>query len=75
MTMEFYSKDYDFQQWSPPNNIEYPAIVLYKDSWDDFHYQTFYHMRFFYSATKSEKIGYLKILHKGRKNHKITRNV
>jgi hypothetical protein len=68
MKLDFYSKNFDFNQWYPPKNIEYPAIVLYKDSWDDYHYKTSYHMRFFNSATESEKIGFLKILHKEEKN-------
>ena len=68
MKMDFYSKDYDHEKWYPPNNIEYPAIVLYKDSWDDYSYTTSYHMIFFNSSTESEKIGYLKILYKDEKN-------
>jgi predicted ATPase len=67
MKMYFYSKNYDFERWSPPNNIEYPAIVLYEDSWDDFGYKTSYHVRFFDSPRESEKIGFLGILQKDEK--------
>ena len=64
MEIYFYSKYFDFNRWDPPTTVEYPAIVLYKDSWDDYGYKTSYHMIFFNSATESEEIGYMKILHK-----------
>lgn len=67
MEIYFYSKGYDFKRWNPPTIAKYPAIVLYKDSWNDYYYETSYHVRFFNSATESEKIGFMKILHKEQK--------
>lgn len=64
MKMNFYSTKYDFKKWHPPSDIQYPAIVLYKDSWDDFNYKTMYNVRFFKDSTESERIGFLKILHR-----------
>ena len=61
--MNFYSKKYDFGKWITPCDIEYPAIVLYKDSWNDYGYTTLYHVRFFKDSPVPEKIGFLKILH------------
>ncbi len=68
MKINYYSKNFDFNRWDPPINVEYPAIVLYKDSWDDFSYKTSHYMRFFNSATESEHIGFMKILHKEDRN-------
>lgn len=70
--MDFYTKKFDFEQWRPPENIEYPAIVLYKDSWDDYSYKTSYHVIFFNSDTESEKIGFMKILHKDDANTNLS---
>jgi hypothetical protein len=61
MNVNFYSlPDRKFPQ--PPSGIKYPAIVFFKNNWNDYGYETLYRVIVYTSINKSEEIGHLKIL-------------
>lgn len=60
-------KYYLFTKGSTLSDInEYPAIVLRRDSWDDFGYKTTVELSYYISSEESKVvIGHTKILHRG----------
>lgn len=59
---------------SKPKGIKYPCVILEKDNWDDFGYETTFKAAIFDDSRQRVYVGELKIYERGSKNTKLEKH-
>lgn len=63
-TMKFYIRGFTHNFTIPTSVVEFPSVVLMTDNWNDYGYETYFHVYYIYNSDAFEYMGACKICSK-----------